>query len=213
MGLSHDPPPRSFAIIPAAGESRRMGCPKLLLPWGDRTVIETVIRSWQQSNVTHIIAVVATDDDSPLAETCRRMEIDVEDVSPRPADMKASIAAGMARILRDYDPRIEDACLIAPADIPQLSVTVIDALLAAHDPQRPQPISPVFEGHRGHPLLLPWRLAAEIAQLGPNEGIRALLDCHPPRLLEVDDPDVVAADLDTPETYRRLHDQHQRKNR
>jgi molybdenum cofactor cytidylyltransferase len=213
MGTSHDSPPRSFAIIPAAGESRRMGRPKLLLPWGDRNVIETVIHAWQRSNVTHIIAVVAKDDDSPLAGTCRRTEIEVEEVSPRPVDMKASIAAGMARILLDHDPQTNDACLIAPADIPQLSVTVINALLAAHDPQRPQPISPVFEGRQGHPLLLPWPLAAEVAQLGPNEGVRTLLEGHPPRLLEVDDPDVVAPDLDTPETYRRLHDQHQRKNR
>jgi molybdenum cofactor cytidylyltransferase len=33
------------AIILAAGASRRMGQPKMLLPWGNRTVIEQVIWS------------------------------------------------------------------------------------------------------------------------------------------------------------------------
>ena len=32
---------RSFAIIPAAGRSVRMGRQKLLMPWGDATLIET----------------------------------------------------------------------------------------------------------------------------------------------------------------------------
>ena len=33
------------AVIAAAGQSRRMGSPKQLLPWGDSTVIATVVQN------------------------------------------------------------------------------------------------------------------------------------------------------------------------
>ena len=39
-------PPVVSVVILAAGESRRMGQPKLLLPWGQRTVLEQVIATF-----------------------------------------------------------------------------------------------------------------------------------------------------------------------
>ena len=36
------------AILLAAGESRRMGQPKLLLPWGETTVLGQVVAYFQQ---------------------------------------------------------------------------------------------------------------------------------------------------------------------
>ena len=40
---------RSFAVVPAAGRSRRMGRPKLLLPWGESTIIQQVLGAWRAS--------------------------------------------------------------------------------------------------------------------------------------------------------------------
>ncbi len=37
------------AIILAAGESKRMGEPKMLMTWGKSTVLQTVISSFQAS--------------------------------------------------------------------------------------------------------------------------------------------------------------------
>ena len=36
------------AILLAAGESRRMGQPKLILPWGDTTVLGQVVETFAQ---------------------------------------------------------------------------------------------------------------------------------------------------------------------
>ena len=52
---------QSFGIIPAAGRSRRMGLPKLTMPWGSTTVIEQVLGAWQRSGVDHLVAVVRGD--------------------------------------------------------------------------------------------------------------------------------------------------------
>ena len=53
---------RSFGILPAAGLSVRMGEPKLLLPWGNSTIIEHVVATWQASQVDELVVVVRADD-------------------------------------------------------------------------------------------------------------------------------------------------------
>jgi molybdenum cofactor cytidylyltransferase len=45
------------AIILAAGQSRRMGQPKMLLPWGQLTVIEEVIRTFMGAGIEDILVV------------------------------------------------------------------------------------------------------------------------------------------------------------
>ncbi len=45
------------AIVLAAGESKRMGQPKMLLPWGKSTVLQTVISTLQTAGVDDILVV------------------------------------------------------------------------------------------------------------------------------------------------------------
>ena len=45
------------AIILAAGESRRMGNPKLVLPWGESTVIERVLSTYHSAGVEDLLVV------------------------------------------------------------------------------------------------------------------------------------------------------------
>ena len=62
-------PFESFGIVPAAGHSRRMGQPKLKMPWGGLTVIEQVVAAWRRGGVDHVMAVVRADD-AELARMC-----------------------------------------------------------------------------------------------------------------------------------------------
>ena len=45
------------AIILAAGQSRRMGQPKMLLPWGKTTVVEHVISVFAAADIESILVV------------------------------------------------------------------------------------------------------------------------------------------------------------
>ena len=83
-------PFRSFAIVPAAGLSTRMGRPKLLLPWKGATIIDYVLEAWTSSGVSAVVIVVRKRD-GDLAAACRG-HASVEVVSPDtdPEDMKAS---------------------------------------------------------------------------------------------------------------------------
>lgn len=183
-----------------------MGRPKLMLPWRGKTVIETVLEAWRASRVSQVVMTVRADD-AELAATGRAAGAEVVVVAPPPADMKASVLAGLEYAAARYQPQPGDAWLLAPADMPLLSPQTIDSLLAAwsqRDSDCFDIVAPCRAGRRGHPVLFGWPLAAAARQLGEGEGLNQLLARHRVKELQVDD-EAGFIDLDTPEDYRRWH--------
>jgi molybdenum cofactor cytidylyltransferase len=193
---------RAFGVVPAAGRSRRMGRPKLLLPWGTGTVIEQVAAAWRASPVT-ATTIVVHPDDTELAATCARAGLHVVVADPPPEDMKASIGRGLAWLAERYRPQAQDCWLVAPADMPGLSAELISRVIAVYDPAQPRIVAPLHAGQRGHPVLFPWCLAAQVGGLPEDRGLDALLERH--AVVSVDCSDLARpTDLDTPDDYRRL---------
>lgn len=198
---------QTFAAIPAAGRSQRMGRPKLLLPWGDTTLIEHVLSVWRASRVDRVLVVVSPLD-GQLAELAAAAGADVVRPETAPADMKASVQRALVYAAR-FAPQATDAWLVAPADMPGLKVETINALVdayvasvrAADTP--PRIWVPRHGARRGHPVLFPWSLAGEVAQLAPGEGLNALLARHEVAHLEAG-AGALVEDLDTPDDYERL---------
>ncbi len=196
---------QTFAIIPAAGRSQRMGRPKLLLPWGAATIVECVIAAWRASRAARVLLVVHPED-RELAEVGRAAGAEVVVPEVPPGDMKASVLAALEYAKR-YAPQSDDAWLVAPADMPGLSTAAIDAVIAAYERERAEGDGnrlwvASHEGRRGHPALFPWSLAGEVGRLGENEGLDALLRRHAVALVEAG-ADALAGDLDTPQDYQR----------
>lgn len=193
---------RSFAIVPAAGLSRRMGEPKLLLPWRGVTLLEHVLRVWQRSGVDEVI-VVARADDEPLRAIAERMGVHVPIPEADPTDMKASVQLALTFIQQELSPSEQDSWLLAPADLPNLTSDVIDRLLAAYDPAGPAVHVPAIEGRRAHPVLFPWSLAAAVHALADDEGVNAALVNATVRELPWHDASILE-DVDTADDYQRL---------
>ena len=197
----------TFAIIPAAGRSRRMGRPKLLLPWGETTVIEHVLAAWRASRVDHVIVVVDAAN-RPLAQTCAACGVQVVVPAEAPAEMKDSVRLGL-EWAESRQPQSDDAWLVAPADMPGLTAETIDRLIAAHEAglgsadATPRIWAPRHGTKRGHPVLFPWPLAAEVARLGADEGLNALVARHGVEYVEAAS-DAISGDFDTPQDYDRL---------
>ncbi len=176
-----------------------MGRDKLLLPWGDRTVIESLLAAWQASDVDEIVVVMRQDQDELLTLCCN-----VTVVTPpiAPPEMKDSVHAALDHIRNAFSPCDSDVWLLAPADIPQLDSAVVNQILTAHDPAFPAIIVPTSDNKRGHPVLFPWASAASVATLAEDEGVNALLERFSVRELECGGADI-HNDLDTPDDYER----------
>ncbi len=202
-------PPRAYAVVPAAGRSARMGRPKLLLPWnadgrGERTLIEQVLSRWQSVAGLRVVVTVRADD-AELAGVCRAAGAEVVQPALDPPDMKASIRAGLEHLRAKHAPADDDVWLTAPADLPELSPTVIAQLLQAYDRTRPAILRPQHADRFGHPTLFPWSTASDLASIPADRGLDFLFE-HLPFTTVAAGRDCLADDVDTPADYRRLHD-------
>jgi molybdenum cofactor cytidylyltransferase len=52
-----------WAVVLAAGGSRRMGTQKLLLPFGGSTIVETVVRAALEASLQGAVVVLGADED------------------------------------------------------------------------------------------------------------------------------------------------------
>jgi molybdenum cofactor cytidylyltransferase len=198
----------SFAIIPAAGYSTRMGQPKLLVPIAGRPLILHTIDAWKQSRIDRIV-VVTRPDDQPLAAIVRVSGVDLVIPPLAPPDMKASIGYGLDHITLHYSPTECDNWLVAPADMPALSSRIINRLMDDSASQPGQILIPTIGSRRGHPVLVPWQLTREVVRLGEHEGLSALIDRQGALLVACDDLEVHGADqpfddVDTPDDLTRF---------
>jgi molybdenum cofactor cytidylyltransferase len=213
------PHPTAAAIVPAAGASRRMGRPKLLLPYADGTVLGCLVGALRVAGVSPIVVVAAAGDAEmrawcgaaiAAAATTDAAGLTVAlTVALNPAPergMLSSILAGLAALggagtlAGGRTP-----LLVCPGDLPALRPGTVVELLRRREAAGAGLAVPVHRGRRGHPLAVAPALVPEIESLDPGRGLRQLLDLHPDDLLtvEVDDPGCVA-DLDTPADYERL---------
>jgi len=186
-----------WAIVLAAGESRRMGAPKLLLPLDGQTVIEAVLASVKAFGPDGILVVVGAEAGAVQEKAKTYGALIVVNLNYHQG-MLSSVQCGFRQL-----PLEAEAALVFLADQPRIKPQVAEALVKAFRSSSQGIILPVHGGRRGHPLLLSTRFRTELESLDPAVGLRQLLDRHPGEILEVpvDDP-AILRDLDTPEDYR-----------
>lgn len=195
---------KSYAIIPAAGRSRRMGTSKLLLPWPspirpNGLVIEQVIDAWTRSNVAATIIVVRKNDKSGVIEACEKLSAQIV-FADEPPDMKASIQAGLKYIIEHKNPSPNDCFLIAPADLPTLSARLINRVLEFAT-SLSQIVVPIFGGKKGHPVLFPWRFSNEVFRLPIDAGVNQIVENNAESAIALPVEEDLH-DIDTPKEYR-----------
>ena len=121
--------PRFFAAIPAAGYSRRMGRPKLLLPLHGRPLVAGVVEALRRGGVNEIVLVIAPGDEE-LRDWSRQAGLRVA-VNPDPErGMLSSIREGITELggaaaLAARGERL----LVSPADLPNLDAGTVALLL------------------------------------------------------------------------------------
>ncbi|MHB8902054.1 MAG: nucleotidyltransferase family protein [Thermoguttaceae bacterium] len=185
-------------IVLAAGNSRRMGRQKLLLPMGEGTVVGRIVDELLASPVDQVLVVVGSDGGA-VAEALEPRPVQLV-VNPDPdGDMLSSVRCGLRAMDRDQ------GVLVVPGDLAGITRVVIAQLVAAFADGTDRIVVPTFEGKRGHPLLFSAAYRQEILTRFDNIGLRGLLEAHPDAIcqVEVDSP-AVLVNMNLPEDYRRV---------
>ena len=196
----------ALAIVPAAGASRRMGRPKLLLPYGSSTVVGSTVAALRGGGATTLVLVTAPGDE-PLAAWGRQAGLLVAANTDPEQGMLTSVWAGLAALGGAATVAARgEPLLLCPADLPRLRPETVAALLRELAPPALL-VVPRCGRHRGHPLVVAAAAAPAILELDPDVGLRQLRMRHAGRTVEVEvaDPGTVL-DVDTPEDYRALAD-------
>lgn len=184
------------AIILAAGESKRMGQPKMLMPWGKSTVLQTVISTVQAAGVNDILVV--TGGARQQVEMLIGKTVQTAFNSGyETGEMLSSIQAGLAEKMREAS-----AALICLGDQPQVEERSVRYICNAFLTSKSQIVVPSYQNQRGHPWLVARPLWNELLAMKAPKTPRDFLKKNARKIhyINVDTPSVLA-DLDTPEDY------------
>jgi len=193
------------AVILAAGESRRMGEPKLLLPFAEKTIIETVIQTVMRSDIKHIIVVLGSEKDK-IRNKISDYPVIITENQEYQKGMLSSIQCGLGALPDDTD-----AIMILLGDQPMVTGPVIDQLADTYRHTDKGILIAVHKGKRGHPIIINTKYKTDIKQLGSENSMHDFTKKFAPEILEVETGTTeILRDIDTPEdyhkelTYRRL---------
>jgi len=188
---------RVFAVVLAAGEGRRMGGPKALLPLGRTTFLGRACAALGRPAVTGIVAVLGAAAarvarEAPLPPSVRTV------VNARWRDgMLTSLWAG----LDAAEAAFADAVLVHPVDNPFVEAATVDAVIAAL--ARGATIAvPAHGGRRGHPAGFARASWGALRAAPLEKGARAVLAGHPEWVVHVEAGPDCLVDLDTPADLR-----------
>jgi molybdenum cofactor cytidylyltransferase len=189
------------AILLAAGESKRMGRPKMLLPWGDRTVLEHVVITFLQAGVKDILIVTGGAQEQVEKALMGYPVRKIHNQEYATGEMLSSLQRGIREM-----PAQTQAALIALGDQPQVQERSVQAICDAYEASQSSLIVPSFKMKRGHPWLAARPLWDEILSLRPPQTPRDFLNDHSHSIQYVNlDTPTILTDLDTPEDYRKSH--------
>jgi len=184
------------AIVLAAGESKRMGQPKMLMPWKKSTVLQTVISSLQSAELIDILVVTGGAHEQVEVLIGKSAQT-IFNEGYQKGGMLSSLQLGLS--VKKLE---AEAALICLGDQPQVEERTV-RLICESFLQHPTKVSvPSYQMRRGHPWLAPLSYWEEIINMKAGLTPRDFLSGHAGDIhyVDVETPSIIA-DLDTPDDY------------
>jgi molybdenum cofactor cytidylyltransferase len=193
----HEVQHRIGAVVLAGGLSRRMGRSKMLLPWGEHTVIEAIIKRLLPFQLTDVVVVTghkSAEVEEILSDYPVRTVFNPHFAA---GEMLSSLKTGLQALTSEID-----AALVLLGDQPQVKTRIIHRLLKAYAESNASVVAPFYREQRGHPILIGRRHWSEILDLKTGQAPREIITRYPVYVVESED-DSILRDIDTPEQYAR----------
>lgn len=186
-----------WAIVLAAGESKRMGSPKMLLDFGGKTMLERVIENVTASEIPNVLVVMGAEREK-LTEIIERLPVSLCFNENYKEGMLSSVKCGFRNVPQDTD-----AVLVFQGDQPFISPEVVNSVIEKYLSSDFGLVVPVFDGKRGHPLLIGQKYFSKIEFLDSSEGLRSLTRKNSKDVLEVNtNQPGILRDFDTYADYK-----------
>ncbi len=197
---------RVFALVLAAGQSKRMGRLKQLLPYGDGLLLDAVIDAALEAPLDGLIIIA-----HPLVadryeeNTDERLFTSIND-DPS-SEMLDSVRIGVRRLDDELPLMPDDGVMILLGDQPDVGGGIIATCAETYRRPRQPPdiLIATYGGRRGHPAIFRTALLREVEAWPPGRRLNELAREHPDAVREL--PIITAPmprDINTPEDYDDL---------
>jgi molybdenum cofactor cytidylyltransferase len=185
------------AILLAAGQSKRMGELKQLMPFGQSTIVEQAVDNLLGSAVDEVIVVVGyRAEDVVKAVAAKPIKLVI---NPDYAQgMSTSIIAGLNLVHSGVR-----GVMLALGDQPLVDSQTISRLIDEFYNHDKGIVVPTYQGRRGHPIIFAIKYKEKLLKLGGDVGGRKIIKDNPDDVLDVAvDSESVVADFNTTDDYQ-----------
>ncbi len=186
-------------IILAAGESKRMGRPKQLLPWKETTILRHVVENAAQSRLGKVTVVLGHQADviaASLEQTTAQIVVNAEFKQGMISSLKCGVK---------HSPRDSEAFMTILGDQALIGVDIINSLIDQYRRSKHGIVVPVYNGRRGHPVIFDRKYRDELLTVYSEGGAREILRKYSEDILEVAvASENVLTDIDTVQEYQQV---------
>ena len=211
--------PRIGAVLLAAGQSRRMGENKQLLPWRGKTILDAVCHAlqagWEQShpswNMETCPMVAVTGGDHDIDRIASNYGFSITHNSRSDLGQGTSIALGVQYLVNTFDTHPLDGIICSVSDQPLLDSMVIEKLIASFQQHRDKTnrtiVVPKYgpTQHPGNPVLFGAHWFEALQHIEGDQGGRTIIRGAGHNFVEyVSIIPEWGFDIDTPEDYNDL---------
>jgi molybdenum cofactor cytidylyltransferase len=189
----------AVAIL-AAGESRRMGTPKALLPYRGKTFVEHLIEvtRHQRVGITRVVLGAGAEN---IKE---KLSLNADSIVLNENWAQGQLSSIQAAI-RTLPAGATEGLILCPVDHPLISAELVAHLIEQFDISGKQIVLPTYQGRRGHPAIFRSSLYDELLQASPEIGARQVVWAHAQDVQEFPtEEDGVVLNLNDPETLKKF---------
>jgi molybdenum cofactor cytidylyltransferase len=203
-------------IVLAAGMSRRMGAQnKLLLPFGNSTILETTIHNIMDAGIGKMTIVLGHEADI-IRQNLKKFEklsnldtpLSICENLNYEKGMTTSIQAGI-KATEIRNPKSEIGYMICLSDMPLITTEeytyLANQFADFYRKDKRAIVQPTYQGQRGNPTIFSKTYKDDILNLNHLDGCKPIVQAHQNHLYFVEMPTPsVLRDADTPEAYQML---------
>ena len=184
------------AILLAAGQSKRMGSNKQLLPLEGKPFIRHCLDNLFKAGLNDIVVVLGSFGNQ-IEPVISKLPVSIAWNSAQDSEMADSVRIGMNAL-----PANVTGVLVCLGDHPLVKASTIQKISSHFMTHPDKIIIPRYSGKKGHPTLFPRSVIEEIFTVST---LRDIVHRNHNRLAFLDSSDPgVAMDIDTPEDFEMI---------
>lgn len=190
---------KTAILILAAGESKRMGEPKQLLPYNNSTLLLHTIEQANSIKYADVFIVIGAHF-SDVFKSIRGQKATILKNNNWEDGMGSSISKGVELIKKKNN---YDRVLVTLADTPLITQEHYEGLISLSDETGKRIILTNYEEVSGVPAIFDKSLFNELSILSNNEGAKPVVVKYKKEVLEMTSK-IPFFDVDTKEAYQKL---------